>query len=100
MRKPEVEGTAIPQQPVGIIGRHDTSSATPHFYVSLNEAKSYVRDEWAAWVIPDKLIRKTYLFEKPAEKRERHVILGTMDESWQIRESGHAGPLVMQMVTR
>lgn len=56
--------------------------------------------EQCVWLTEGKLLRKTHLFEKPIEKRERHASFGTMNESWQIRESGHAGPLVMQMVTR
>jgi len=59
-----------------------------------------VKAEWAVWLVPDKLLRKTCFYEKPIEKRQAQKIFGTMRDAWQIGESGFAGPAVWQMVTR
>jgi hypothetical protein len=83
---------------IAVIEQLSKADAKPTFHVKRRDAILFISTGQAVWVIPEQLIRKTHKFGRlTSDARIQEQSAKSIP--WQPRQSGYAGPLVMQMVT-
>ena len=82
---------------IGVIDQLSLSSAKPNLFIKRKEAIFLIATGQVVWVEQEKLVRKTPKYRRLTPDRIIHRESDGKLNIWEPKQSGYAGPLVLQL---